>query len=151
MSKIPYWIYLLSHYFYKFKISVIPQIIVFINRIIWGAYIPASCVIGKGTRFGYGGSGVVIHARVVIGKNCNIGPCVIIGGRSKIYQVPVIGDNVFVGGGAKVLGDVNIGNLSKPLINQEEIKKIYNEKYTMDICAKNYLSLYKQRQLEDNK
>lgn len=83
---------------------------VVINRIIWGAYIPASCVIDKGTKFGYGGSGVVIHARAVIGKNCNISPCVTIGGRSRRYEVPVIGENVFIGGGAKVLGNIKIGD-----------------------------------------
>ncbi len=82
----------------------------YINRIIWGAYIPPSAKISKGTRFGYGGSSVVIHARAVIGKNCIISPCVTIGGRSKIYEVPTIGDGVFIGGGAKVLGNVKIGN-----------------------------------------
>jgi len=110
MSKMPYLIYLISHYLYKLKIPIIPKLFVFINRILWGAYIPASCSIGKGTKFGYGGSGVVIHARAVIGKNCLISPCVTIGGRSRIFDVPVIGDNVFMGGGAKVLGNVKIGN-----------------------------------------
>lgn len=81
-----------------------------INRILFGAYIPPSCNIGKGSRFGYGGSAVVIHARAIIGKNCLISPAVTIGGRSRIYDVPVIGDNVFIGGGVKVLGNVKIGN-----------------------------------------
>lgn len=110
MSKIPYWIYCLSNFLYKLKVPVVPTIFVWINRILWGTYIPASCVIGKGTKFGYGGSSVVIHARAIIGKNCNISPCVTIGGRSRIYDVPVIGDNVFIGGGVKVLGNVKIGN-----------------------------------------
>ncbi len=41
--------------------------------------------------------------------------------------------------------------ISKPLINSDKIKNIYNEKYTMTICAKNYLTLYKQRLLENTK
>ena len=49
--------------------------------------------IGGGTKFAYGGIAVVIHARAVIGKNCVIGQCVTIGGRSKHYAVPIIGDN----------------------------------------------------------
>ncbi|MBD3807852.1 MAG: serine acetyltransferase [Epsilonproteobacteria bacterium] len=110
MSKIPYWIYFLSNFLYKLKVPVVPMIFVWINRILWGAYIPASCIIGKGTRFGYGGSSVVIHARAIIGKNCNIGPCVTIGGRSKIHEVPKIGNRVYIGSGARVLGNVVIGD-----------------------------------------
>ena len=110
MSKLPYYIYILSHILYKLNIPVIPTLIVWVNRILWGAYIPASAKIGKGTQFGYGGSSVVIHARAEIGLNCNINPSVTIGGRSKIYEVPVIGNNVFIGGGAKILGNVVIGN-----------------------------------------
>lgn len=65
---------------------------------------------GGGTGFGYGGIGVVIHARAVIGKNCSIGTNVTIGGKSRWYEVPVIGDNVHISGGAKILGPVRIGN-----------------------------------------
>lgn len=54
--------------------------------------------------------GVVIHSRAVIGKNCKIAQQVTIGGRSGIYEVPVIGDNVYLGAGCKVLGNVIIGN-----------------------------------------
>ena len=38
-----------------------------------------------------------------------ISPCVTIGGRSGKVEVPVIEDDVFIGSGAKVLGDVHIG------------------------------------------
>lgn len=110
MSKLPYYFYIIYNLIYKLKIPIIPKIMVMINRIFWGVYIPASCTLGKGTKFGYGGSAVVIHARAVVGKNCLISPCVTIGGRSRIYDVPIIGDNVFIGGGAKILGNVKIGN-----------------------------------------
>lgn len=72
--------------------------------------VPASCAIGKGTKFGYGGIAVVIHARAVIGKNCMIGQDVTIGGKSGWYEVPVIGDNVIINAGARILGPVRIGN-----------------------------------------
>lgn len=52
----------------------------------------------------------MIHARAVIGKNCMIGSCVTIGGRSGHYEVPVIGDNVQISTGSKILGPVRIGN-----------------------------------------
>lgn len=110
MSKLPYLLYKISRYFYKLRVPLIHTIIMVINRVVLGAYIPATCEIGNGTRFSYGGSSVVIHARAVIGKNCTIGPCVTIGGRSRKINVPIIGDNVYIGGGSKVLGDVTIGN-----------------------------------------
>lgn len=110
MSKLPFLLYQLSHFIYRFKIPLLPTLIMYINRIMWGAYIPPSCTIGKNCKFGYGGSAVVIHARAVIGDNCLINPAVTIGGRSKKFEVPKIGNNVYIGGGAKILGDVTIGD-----------------------------------------
>lgn len=78
--------------------------------LLYNSFIPYTCEIGKGTKFGYKGMGVVIHSRAKIGDNCIISQQVTIGGRSKIYEVPVIGNNVYIGGGAKVLGDVVIGD-----------------------------------------
>ena len=63
-----------------------------------------------GTKFGYGGIGVVVHARAVVGRNCIIGANVTIGGKSGWYEVPEIGDNVDINAGAKVLGPIRIGN-----------------------------------------
>ena len=108
MSKIPYVIYFVSNFFYKYRIPVIPSALMYFNRIMWGVYIPPSCSIGLKTKFGYGGSAVVIHARAIIGESCIINPAVTIGGRSKNDKVPVIGSRVYIGGGAKILGDVTI-------------------------------------------
>ena len=53
---------------------------------------------------------MVIHSRAVIGKNCMIGQNVTIGGKSGWYEVPVIGDNVEISAGARIIGPVRIGN-----------------------------------------
>ncbi len=110
MSKLPYWLYIMYNFLFRLKIPILPTFFMYINRIIWGVYIPASCTIGKNTKFGYGGSGVVIHARAVIGESCIINPGVTIGGKSKKYEVPNIGDKVYIGSGAKILGEVTIGD-----------------------------------------
>lgn len=78
--------------------------------LVHNSFIPAQCEIGEGTSFGYKGIGVVIHKRAKIGKNCVIAQGVTIGGRSGHYEVPVIGDNCYIGAGAKVLGPAKIGN-----------------------------------------
>ncbi|WP_404363745.1 serine O-acetyltransferase [Marinobacter sp.] len=126
MSKAPFYIYIVYRYLYRIRIPILPKILMIFNRIIFGAYVPPSCSLGAGTRFGYGGSGVVIHARAIIGKNCLIGPGVTIGGRSRIYEVPVIGDDVYIGGGAKILGNVKIGSNVVIGANAVVIKDIPN-------------------------
>lgn len=78
--------------------------------LIHNSFIPAECEIGEGTTFGYKGIGVVIHKRAKIGKNCDIAQGVTVGGRSGYYDVPVIGDNCYLGAGAKVLGPITIGD-----------------------------------------
>lgn len=113
MSRLPYYFYKLYHFLYIIKIPILPKVFMFINRIIFGAYIPPSCQIGYGGRFAYGGSGVVIHGKAVIGSRCTIGTGVTIGGRgshSKEKHPPIIGNNVYISSGAKILGSIVIGN-----------------------------------------
>lgn len=78
--------------------------------LLFNCSVPANCVIGKGSKFAYGGIGVVIHGRAVIGKNCIIGQNVTIGGKSGWFEVPCIGDNVEISAGARIIGPVRIGN-----------------------------------------
>ncbi len=60
-------------------------------------------------KLNYSGLGTVLHPRAVIGNRVEIGPGVVIGGRSEIWEVPVIEDDVQIGVGAKVLGPVRVG------------------------------------------
>jgi len=53
---------------------------------------------------------LIVQKRAVIGDNVTIAQCVTIGGRSKKKNVPIIGNNVYIGAGAKILGDIIIGN-----------------------------------------
>ena len=78
--------------------------------LIHNSFIPADCEIGEGTMFGYKGIGVVVHKRAKIGKNCTIAQNVTIGGRCCHYEVPDIGDDCYIGAGAKLLGPIRIGN-----------------------------------------
>lgn len=104
------YFYRVSRWFYLHHVPLIPQLITLLIFLIYNSKIPYTAVIGKGTRFGYGAIGVVLHARTVVGTNCGIGPNVTIGGRSGHYNVPVIGDNVHISTGSKVLGPIHVGN-----------------------------------------
>ncbi len=111
MSKAVVYIYYFALFLHNLKIPILPKLIniVFV-RLLFGCQISLGAKLGKGTQIGYGGSGTVIHDRAVIGKNCLIGNGVVIGGTSKKYEVPVIGDNCEIAAGAKIIGPVKIGN-----------------------------------------
>ncbi|MFA1575337.1 hypothetical protein [Vibrio cyclitrophicus] len=110
MSSFPFYLYKISSFLYRHKLILLSKIVVLINRLLFGAYIPASCILSNNVRFGYGGSGVVLHGRARIGENTIICPGVVIGGSSKHIDVPVIGDNCFIAPGAKIIGSISIGS-----------------------------------------
>ena len=72
-----------------------------------------NCIIGRGADFGPGfvlihSIGVVINGSVRGGSNVKIEHQVTIGAERR--QSPVIGNDVFIGAGAKVIGSVTIGD-----------------------------------------
>lgn len=77
----------------------------------YGIEIPGNCNIGEGLRIPHCG-GIVIHYNTVIGKKCEILQGVTIGNNMlrDYSEVATIGDNVFIGAGAKIIGKVAIGD-----------------------------------------
>jgi len=77
----------------------------------FGMEIYPSTDIGKGFYIGHFG-GIVINPKVKIGKNCNISHNVTIGvsNRGNCKGYPTIGNNVFIGPGAVIVGNVTIGD-----------------------------------------
>ena len=92
------------------RVPLLPKLITYFIRLVFGCYLPHSIKIGKKFVLGYGGIGVVIHNRAVIGDDVHIDQNVTIGGTSKKYEVPVFGNHVYVGAGAVILGPVIIGD-----------------------------------------
>lgn len=105
-------IYRVANFLYRKKIPLVPKLLQLFIFIVYNSYIPYQSQIGKKTNLGYGGIGVVIHSRAVIGENVMIGPNVTIGGRSGKKDVPIIGNSVYIATGAKILGNINVGNNS---------------------------------------
>lgn len=110
MSSVVFSFYKLSNLLFRFNAKGLSYAVDIIVRLFLSAWIPGSAKIGRGTRFGYGGLGIVIHNRAVIGDDCLIDQHVTIGGTSKHYGVPRIGSSVYVGAGSKILGPITIGD-----------------------------------------
>ncbi|MBD3807851.1 MAG: serine acetyltransferase, partial [Epsilonproteobacteria bacterium] len=77
----------------------------------YGIEIHPGAQIGRGLYIGHW-VGIVISPRAVIGENCYISHGVTIGmiNSGNNAGVPVIGDRVYIGAGAKIIGNIKIGN-----------------------------------------
>jgi serine O-acetyltransferase len=113
-----------------------PKLLKTFIRVVYGATIPYKSTIGDGTIFPHGGSGVIIHENARIGNNCKILPNVVIGGRSGNTKVPIIGNNVLIGAGAVIIGDVEIGDNSSIGANAVIIKNVPANSIAVGVPAK---------------
>jgi serine O-acetyltransferase len=107
-----YYFYKMGHATVKAKIPFLPSVIKMTIRILFYAVIPPETEIGKNILFGYNGLGIVIHPKCRIGDNVTIAQHATLGGLEG-SGVPIIGNNVFIGAGARLLGDIKIGNNAK--------------------------------------
>jgi serine O-acetyltransferase len=102
-------LYRLENYLYKKKVPLLPKIICKLIRIIFSAEIPYTCELGENVQLKHGGLGIVIHDDAIIGANTIIYQHVTIGGRENRGH-PTIGENVYIGAGACVLGKIHVSN-----------------------------------------
>jgi serine O-acetyltransferase len=107
--------YRLSHWlFATCRLRLLGKLVATFSRWLTGVEIHPGARIGPGFFIDHG-AGVVIGETVVIGKNCFLFHNVTLGGTGR-YQGqrhPVVGDHVFIGTGATVLGPVTIGDYAK--------------------------------------
>ena len=104
------YLYRVAHFLYCLKIPIIPFFIKQIIFLIFNSVVPYQCVIGKFSKLAYGGIGVVIHSRAVLGDKVIIGQNVTIGRKLDPSGVPVIGNNVYISAGSRILGNLTIGD-----------------------------------------
>lgn len=99
------------HLLYKARIPFLPRVLSQVVRFLTGLEIHPGATIGPGFFVDHG-MGVVIGETTEIGRNCVLFHNVTLGGTGKHQgkRHPTLGDNVFVGTGAILLGPINVGD-----------------------------------------
>jgi len=101
----------LAHGLRRLGIPFVPRLISHIGRFLTGIEIHPGAQIGMGVFIDHG-MGVVIGETAIVGDYCLIYQGVTLGGTGKESgkRHPTLGENVVVGAGAKVLGNLQIGD-----------------------------------------
>jgi serine O-acetyltransferase len=101
----------IAHWFKKRGIPVLGPFFARLNQFLTGVDIGPGAEIGSGLRIAHG-YGIVIGGYARIGRNALLLHQVTIGSPNpaRVENMPVLGDNVFLGAGAKILGDIRIGD-----------------------------------------
>jgi serine O-acetyltransferase len=100
-----------SHWLWNLGLPVVPRLISHLARFLTGIEIHPGATIGQGVFIDHG-MGVVIGETAIVGDYALIYQGVTLGGTGKESgkRHPTLGDNVVVGAGAKVLGNIQIGH-----------------------------------------
>ena len=104
----------LAHTLYRRHIPILPRLISNLNRFFTGIEIHPGAKIGEGFFIDHG-MGVVIGETSEIGDNVTLYQGVTLGGTShqRTKRHPTLGNNVVVGVGAQLIGDITIGDNTK--------------------------------------
>jgi serine O-acetyltransferase len=117
--------YRVAHFFYKMRLFFIARLISQFGRSMTGIEIHPGAQIGRGLFIDHG-MGVVIGETSIIGDNVLLYQGVTLGGTGleKGKRHPTIGNNVVIGTGAKVLGNITVGDNSYIGANAVVIKDV---------------------------
>ncbi len=104
-------LYRLAHWLHQLKFPLLPRFLSHLARFLTGIDIHPGAVLGQGICIDHG-MGVVIGETAVVGDWVLIYQGSTLGGTGKERgkRHPTLGKNVVVGAGAKVLGNIQIGD-----------------------------------------
>ena len=99
------------HQVYRLRIPILPKMLAWLNRLLTGVEIHPAARIGGGFFIDHG-NGVVIGETAIVGDCCTIFHQVTLGGTGKETgkRHPTLKNYVVIGAGAKILGNITIGN-----------------------------------------
>jgi len=103
-----------AHNLYRHRLRGLARLVSNVSRFLTGIEIHPGVKIGEGLFIDHG-MGVVIGETTEIGNNVTLHQGVTLGGTStqRIKRHPTLKDNVLVGVGAQIIGDITIGENSK--------------------------------------
>ena len=107
--------HMFSHFLYKKKLFFLARLISQLARFLTGIEIHPGAILGAGILIDHG-MGVIIGETAVVGDRITIYHGSTLGGTGNekgVKRHPTVGNNVIIGSGAKVLGNINIGSNSK--------------------------------------
>jgi serine O-acetyltransferase len=115
----------LAHWLWRKNIPIIPRLISQLARWITGIEIHPGAQIGRGFFIDHG-MGVVIGETAIIGDFVTLFQGVTLGGTGKDRgkRHPTLGNHVVVGAGAKVLGNITIGDFVKIGANSVVLRSV---------------------------
>ena len=101
----------IAHWLWNIGLPFVPRFLSHISRFITGIEIHPGATVGQGVFIDHG-MGVVVGETAILGDYCLIYQGVTLGGTGKESgkRHPTLGENVVVGAGAKVLGNIQIGS-----------------------------------------
>jgi len=105
--------YRIAHVLMLMRIPLLPRLISQFSRMITGIEIHPGAKVGRGLFIDHG-FGVVIGETSIIADNVTLFQGVTLGGTGKERgkRHPTIGNNVVIGTGAKILGNITVGDNS---------------------------------------
>jgi len=109
------WAYRVAHWFWLRHAYFVARFISQVARFMSGVEIHPGATIGRRFFIDHG-MGVVIGETAVIGDDVLMYHSVLLGGRTLtrcVKRHPTIGNRVMLGAGAKIIGDITIGDDSK--------------------------------------
>ncbi len=119
------WLYRIAHRLYAWGVPILPRMISYFARVMTGIEIHPAAQIGRRLFIDHG-SGVVIGETAIVGDDVLIYQQVTLGGRGKCFsgsdlepcqlgqrRHPKIENGVMIGAGAKIIGNMTIGENAK--------------------------------------
>ncbi|HEY5350099.1 MAG TPA: serine O-acetyltransferase [Candidatus Lustribacter sp.] len=113
------------HALWQRRVPLVPRLLSEVVHCVTGIDIHPGATIGPGFFIDHG-TGVVIGGTAIVGRGVTIYQGVTLGGTSlqRKKRHPTLGDNVVVGSGAAVLGDITIGENVKIGANSVVVKDV---------------------------
>lgn len=119
------WFYRLAHWLWLRRLRFLARLVSHLGRFFTGIEIHPGATIGRGFFIDHG-MGVVIGETAEVGDDVMLYNGINLGGRTldKGKRHPTIGNGVTIGAGAKVLGNIRIGDGAQIGANSVVVKEV---------------------------